>query len=95
MGLRPIWIKVADAIGYDAFITQWRTMTENEDLLDERNRVTIASFSTYLKFQRNQVIRSLGATGMDAAAICEELLRAHKTKLSVFAVRRVLDKMRA
>jgi hypothetical protein len=93
MGLRPIWIKVADAVGFDAFLTMWRTMSENEDLLDERNRVTIASFATYLRFQRNQVIRSLASEHPDARTLREELKRTHKIDLSLSAVMRVLGKM--
>lgn len=93
MGVRPIWILGADAIGYDAFIRFWQTISANEDLLDERNRVTIPTFDTYLRYQRNQVIRSLASQHSDAKSLCEDLREKHSIELSLSAVKRVLGKM--
>lgn len=94
MGLRHTWVMVADNIGFDAFIQVWQTLSANEELLDGRNRITIPSLLTYIRFQRNNLIRSLAATGAGAGAICESLKRDHGMDVEISAVRWVLRKMR-
>ncbi len=94
MGLRPAWIAVADTIGFDAFVQFWQTLSANQDMLDGRNRITMPSIQTYLRFLRNNLIRTLAATGASASAICESLKQDHKMDVEISAVRWVMRKMR-
>lgn len=93
MGLRHIWVQVADTIGFEAFIDAWRVLTDNTDLLDERNRITVPKFSTYHGFQRNQVIRSLAADGMSPREIRDELDSVYGIRISTRSVSLALRKM--
>lgn len=94
MGLRPAWVKVADAVGFDNFMVVWQTLSANQELLDARNRISTPSIETYVRFQRNNLIRSMASAGSTAKDICEELKRTHGIELSQASVNRVLLKMR-
>lgn len=93
MGVRPLWVKVADRVGFEAFIEVWRTLSDNQELLDERNRITVPTFLTYHWFQRNQVIRSLAGEGLRPSEISERMTRVHKRQVSTAVVRRTLRRM--
>lgn len=91
MGIRPEWIAVADQIGFENFVTAWNTLARFP--LDERNRITVPTLSTYHNYQRNQAIRTLAASGKDPQGICEEMRQSHNIALSVDVVKRALRRM--
>jgi hypothetical protein len=93
MGLRITWVQVAERIGFEAFVDAWQVLAANVDLLDDRGRITVPKFSTYHAFQRNQVIRSLAATGASAREIRDELANVHKLRVSTKSITAVLRKM--
>lgn len=93
MGIRPEWIKVADAIGFEAFIAAWQVLAAQP--LDERGRITVPAMKNYYNFQRNEVIRSLASAGHNSLQIREHFRQVHKTELSKSVVLNVVSKMRA
>jgi hypothetical protein len=94
MRVRYPWIQVARRIGFDAFVVLWQTLHEHADQLDARNRITVPEFGTYLKFQRNEAIRSLSAEGMTAPQIARHLSAVYKRPISKEVVHRALRKIR-
>lgn len=93
MGVRPLWVKVAERVGFEAFIEVWSTLSANQDMLDERNRITVPTFLTYHWFQRNQVIRSLAGEGFRPSEISQKMSLVHNRQVSTAVVRRTLRRM--
>lgn len=73
MGLAPVWIRLAEAIGFEKFLITWQTLDAanlSRPPADQSNvRVLVPMFSTYLRFRRNQFIRLLDSQGHDPKAI--------------------------
>ncbi len=62
VGLPRIWIALAQAIGFDAFVVAWQTLMRHGHV-DDRNRIVVPNLQRYMRFQRNQMIRQLVADG--------------------------------
>jgi hypothetical protein len=90
MGIGRPWAAVARAIGFDAFVEMWRVLDSMPDVVDERHRVCVPSFRTFLRFQRNQVIRDLDARGHSPGQIAQTLRRDLREEISDYHVVRVL-----
>ncbi len=65
MGLPRTWLRVASAIGVDAFLAMWRILdSECGDIQPgEVLRVHLRRYRSYLRYQRNRLIESLYAEG--------------------------------
>jgi hypothetical protein len=90
MGIGRAWAAVARAIGFDAFVEAWRVLDSMPDVVDERHRVCVPSFRTFLRWQRNQVIRDLGARGHTPRQIAQKLRREMDLEITDYHVVRVL-----
>lgn len=75
IGLGAVWVRVADAIGYENFLTAWAVMSSNRDFMDGRNRTTIPDISLLYRYQRNQLVRGLASQGMNRRQIFNEVAR--------------------
>lgn len=95
MGIHPLWIIAAAAIGWDAFILQWEVFSANPDLLDGRNRITMPSIETYRRFQMNESIRTMLRAGMSPAQVREELARVHSSPPQLGTIKRLMRKIAA
>jgi len=97
MGLPAIWIRVAEAIGYDNFLQMWRILdtaaelreirrSENESMIE----VQLRRYSSFQRYQRNRWVEDLARHGLPSAAIQravklrlgEQLDRSHIRKLA-------------
>lgn len=97
MGLPAIWIRVAEAIGYDNFLQLWRILdtaaelreirrSENESMIE----VQLRRYTSFQRYQRNRWIETLAANGLPNAVIQravkqrlgEKLDRSHIRKLA-------------
>lgn len=88
IGIKRIWLQVAERIGVDAFLEMWRIL----DDCDERKKgayLYIPTFSTFLRYQRNQFIRTLAGAGLPSAAIRDRVKRDLRERLSLRHVDRV------
>lgn len=90
MGLGRPWAAVARAIGFDAFVAAWRVLDSMPEVLDDRHRVGVPAFSTYLRYQRNQAIRDLAARGHTNAQIAQRLRAEVGETISDYHIARVL-----
>ena len=71
MGLSPLWVAAAERIGIPAFLELW-------DLLDaslppDDRRLRVPRLTTYQRFHRNRLIRSLEKEGYSASEIVDFL----------------------
>ncbi len=90
MGLGVVWVKVAEELGYEAFLAVWRTLSLNRDFMDKRNRVSIPDIGLLFHYQRNQCIRELAAHGLVPRQIQQRMLEDTGEKLSIFQVEHAL-----
>ncbi|MDP2369371.1 hypothetical protein [Rhodoferax sp.] len=97
MGLPAIWIRIAEAIGYDHFLEMWRILdtaaelreirrSENESMIE----VQLRRYSSFRRFQRNRWVEELARNHLPPAVIQkavkdrlgEKLDRSHIRKLA-------------
>jgi hypothetical protein len=87
VGIPRIWITVAEAIGFEAFMSVWQVLM-HAGHVDDRCRVVVPNIARYMRFQRNQLIRALIADGHGVASICEIVSQATGEIISESHVRR-------
>lgn len=96
MGLPSVWLRVADAIGYDKFLIFWRILdtaaeqrevrrSENESMIE----LQLRRYSSFKRYQRNRFIETLAATGLPSAAIQQAVKQQLGEKLHVQHIRRL------
>lgn len=72
--LGPVWLRIADVIGYDAFLAVWQTLLDFPGVQDDRSRVYVPCIEKFLAAQRHLLMRSLIAAGLTPAQIRQEML---------------------
>lgn len=90
VGLPQPWPRVAAVIGFDAFMTLWQALA-TVDVANSRDRVVMPKLSTYMRYQRNQLMRSLAAEGLDLEQIQQHLAAITSDVPSTSHIRRILD----
>lgn len=90
VGLPQPWPRVAAVIGFDAFMTLWQALA-TVDVAGSRDRVVMPKLSTYMRYQRNQLMRSLAAEGLDLDAIRQHLTTITSDVPTTSHIRRILD----
>jgi hypothetical protein len=90
MSLPRVWLRVAEAIGYETFMDLWRVLCSDESVQNDRQRVRVPLFSKYTRYQRNQVIRRLHEEGQTPNAIRRYIARATGERLCKSTVLTVL-----
>lgn len=67
IGVGGPWLRLARRVGFDVFLEIWRAISEDEGARHDgaRRMPKLREFSAYLRFQRNQYVRSLAAAGMN------------------------------
>lgn len=96
MGLPLIWMEVAQAIGFDAFMTMWRLLdAEYERRADAGSMIEIElrRYRSYLRYQRNRFIEAL-APFLDDDAIRSRVADELGESLSIDHVRRLANNRR-
>lgn len=94
MGMPDVWQRVAEEIGFDAFLRMWMIL-DGEPAFQhaaagEPIRITLRRFSSWLRFQRNRLIESLAAEGLTAheihgrlrAQLCESVSIGHIKRIA-------------
>lgn len=90
-GVGRAWVRVAERIGFDAFMAMWSELDGDESLLDERRRVRVPQLdATLFRLQRVRIIRALGDRGMSAPEILRALPRNLRVRISRRTVQRIL-----
>lgn len=90
LGLGPVWVRVAEAIGYETFLAAWSVMSANRDFMDGRNRLTIPDISLLHTYQRNLAVKSLARRGFQPRQIRDEMLRSAGLPLSYYQIQHII-----
>jgi len=90
IGLPQPWPRVAAIIGFDAFMALWHALA-TVDAAGTRDRIVLPKLSTYMRYQRNQLMRSLAAEGLDLEQIRQHLTSITSDVPSTSHIRRILD----
>lgn len=66
IGIGGPWLRLARRVGFDTFLEIWRAISEDEGARHDggRRMPKLREYSAYTRYQRNQYVRSLAATGM-------------------------------
>lgn len=98
IGLGHKWLQMAEAIGFDNFMTVWSILDEeninNGGVTCERIRMWVPAFKRYLRYQRNRYIIAR-ASDNDARPekIQKEINKLLGEQLSLAHIKRIMDKV--
>lgn len=90
IGLPQPWPRVAKLLGFDAFMLVWQALATVEET-GTRDRVVLPKLATYLRFQRNQLVRSLAADGLSIDEIRAFLIETGGEAPSESHIRRLIS----
>lgn len=90
VGIGRVWIRVAEAVGFEDFLRVWHVLASDTSVQDERSRVLVPSPTRYQLYQRNQLIKTLAGAGAELEAICERVRRELGETLTPKRVKRLL-----
>lgn len=91
MGLQHAWIRVAETIGFDSFLSVWRILDADPASYGGGGRLEIPlrAYSSYLRYQRNRYIETLTGMGCDAKQIRDRLKEQLREKISLRHISRI------
>ncbi len=101
MGLPAIWIRIAEAIGYDHFLDMWRILdtaaelreirrSENESMIE----VQLRRYSSFRRFQRNRWVEELARARLPPAVIQKAVKDRLGEKLDRSHIRKIAKRAR-
>lgn len=90
VGLPQPWPRVAALLGYDDFMRLWQAMA-TVDGLGARDRVVWPKLTTYLRYQRNLLLRTLAADGLTVEQIRAQLHQVTSEVPSLSHIKRLID----
>lgn len=91
VGLPQIWVRVADKIGFDAFLVCWQTIAADDHYHDNQGRVRIPTPAVYYRYLRNQWIRGLAEDGLDSRQIQAEMRKSLGQSLALSSINRIVS----
>lgn len=89
-----VWIRVAQRVGFEAFMQVWQTLNDAPEVLDDRSRVYVPCIEKFLTAQRNLLIRDMIAQGMTYPQIRQALLEQLGHAPSRDAIREAMARAR-
>lgn len=91
MGISATWMRVAETIGFDAFLAMWRVIDADPACRSDKGdlELRLRPYRSYLRYQRNRFIEQLGASGKTAREIreivklslCERISERHISRI--------------
>lgn len=92
LGLNRTLMAMAERIGFEPFMAAWEVLSSSEQVLENGHRLLVPAYSTYLRYQRNLLIRQLREDGLTPAQIAHEVLVRTGQKITPGWVQRMLEK---
>ena len=88
MGIGSTWLRIAEVVGYEAFMGIWMILGEEKDYV----RVRMPAYSKYLRYQRNQLIKKLSGEGLRSDQIKKYIKRNLCEDVSIRHIDRICFK---
>lgn len=92
IGLKRVWLDVAEEIGVDAFLAMWRILDADDSSRHKEGflQIHLKLYRSFLRYQRNRYIEALTAQGYKPLEIqrclmrqlCEPVSLRHISRLS-------------
>lgn len=91
LGLQPAWLRLAEQLGVDLFLTVWRTLDADDTPVNESGTLTLTlrRYACWQRAERDGHIRALKAAGLPTRQVRERLLDNYGQRLSPAHVRRI------
>ena len=93
MGISKTWLKVAEEVGISTFLKVWQVLDQQAEQGAEINssiRVTVPQFDKYVRYQRNQVIRTMAREGKSSVDIQKHLRRKLNIDIHIRTIQRIM-----
>lgn len=83
IGLPAAWLRVAERIGFDAWLEVWRMLSEDERIRHDggARMPKLRCYSAYVRYQRNRYIVSLAQHGIPIRMIQEFVWNGFRERL--------------
>jgi hypothetical protein len=97
IGLPAAWRRIAERVGFDAWIDVWKMLSADDSLRHDggQKMPKLRTFDAYLRYQRDRYIESLAQAGANDCQIQQALLRNIGETLDVSRINRLARKSRA
>jgi hypothetical protein len=97
MGLPEYWLKVADYLGFDAFLGMWRILDDNKNSIPQFSgsnsmAPTLRTYANYLRFQKNRFVETLASQGVGPQEIQKRVQTQLCETISITHIQRITQK---
>lgn len=91
IGLKRVWLDVAEEIGVDAFLAMWRILDADDSSRHKEGflQVHLKLYRSFLRYQRNRYIEALAALGYKPVEIQRSLARQLREPVSLRHISRL------
>jgi len=94
LGLADHWLKIADLVGFDHFMTMWMILDEPNVYASsrerKRRRIHVPQYSKFMRFCREKIIIDLSNKGKKPHLIHKILLKDMRERVSVRHIERII-----
>lgn len=96
IGLPSVWLRVAERVGFDAWLDVWRMLSEDESVRHDGGArlPKLRCYSAYGRYQRNRYIEALDAQGMPPRQIQEALRKQLGEYLDITNIKKISKRAR-
>ena len=91
IGLKRVWLDVAEEIGVDSFLAMWRILDSDESSRHKEGflQIHLKLYRSFLRYQRNRYIEALSAQGYKPIEIQHCLSRQLREPVSLRHISRL------
>lgn len=96
IGLPAVWLRIADRVGFDAWLDIWRMLSEDESVRHDGGArlPKLRCYSAYSRYQRNRYIEALDAQGTPPRMIQEAVRKNLGEYLDITNIVRISKRSR-
>lgn len=91
IGLKRVWLDVAEEIGVDAFLAMWRILDADDSSRHKEGflQIHLKLYRSFLRYQRNRYIEALAGQGYKPVEIQKSLARQLREPVSLRHISRL------
>lgn len=91
IGVKKVWLDVAEEIGVDAFLAMWRILDADDSSRHKEGflQVHLKLYRSFARYQRNRYIEALAAQGLKPPDVQMRLVRQLREQVSLRHISRL------